>query len=234
MIGCKTLLILCYLCMAISIPVFGVSQFLELSAGTNGGTGFAKPFYSLSISHSVFFDNADILGGFHYTLGQIDLTGQIRLWLIKKEAAALGFGFLQHSGWFLGDGREHDFFGSVHGSFGSPARFNFSFEASYMYKYSVIKTIRSYVPFLSDKGAAFSLKLQKEFDSRLLLYGGVSSYEMFRYPLFLMPTYFTGLLYSHPSGLTARSQINVRYSDQLTLTAYINYICISAGVGCKF
>ncbi|HOS30158.1 MAG TPA: hypothetical protein PLR39_05065, partial [Treponemataceae bacterium] len=81
---------------------------------------------------------------------------------------------------------------------------------------------------------ALSLRLQREFASRLLFYGGMSSYEIYRFPLFLMPTYFLGLLYSHPAGLTARSQISVRYSDQLTLTAYVNYISISAGVGCKF
>ena len=64
---CRILFILCYLFVFLSAPVFGVSQFLELSAGTNGGTGFENPFFSLSIAHSVFFDNADILGGFHYT-----------------------------------------------------------------------------------------------------------------------------------------------------------------------
>lgn len=230
----KTVLLVCSIFLCISAPAFGVTHFLEVSAGTNGGTSFDKPFFSFSLIHSIFFDKADIFGGFHYTLGQIDLTAQARLWLIKEESIALGFGFLQHSGWFLGCGREHDFFGSLHTSFGSLARLNFSFDASYMYKYSVIPSIRSYVNNLVDKGLAFSLKFQKEFKSSFLTYAGVSSYELFRYPLFLMPTYFFGFLYTHPSGLTAKTQVNIRYSDQFTLTSYINYINISAGVGCRF
>lgn len=231
---CRILFILCYLFVFLSAPVFGVSQFLELSAGTNGGTGFEKPFFAFSLSHNIFIKKADFFGGFQYTLGQIDVTGRVRIWLVQKESAAFGFGLLQHSGWFLGDGREHDFFGSVYGSIGSISRCNFSFDASYTYKYSVIPAIRSSVKFLSDNGLALSLRLQREFASRLLFYGGMSSYEIYRFPLFLMPTYFLGLLYSHPAGLTARSQINVRYSDQFTLTAYINYVCLTAGVGCKF
>lgn len=230
----KLVLLLCFFILCCVFPVFGVSQYLELGAGTNGGTGFYKPFFAFSLGHGISFNKIDFFGGAHYTLGQIDLTARARIWIVQKESIALGFGILQHTGWFLGSGREHDFFGSVYASFGKPERFNFSFDASYAYKYSVIPSIRTSVPFLSDKGIAFSLQLQKEFASAFLLYGGVSSYELYRFPLFLMPAYFAGLLYTHPSGLTARSQVNVRYSDQFTLTAYINYICITAGIGCRF
>ncbi len=230
----KSVFIIFVIILCLAFPSYGMTQFLELTGGTNGGTGFDKPFFSFSLMHSMFFNKVDFISGFHYTLGQIDITARARVWLLKKEAAALGFGFLQHSGWFLSSGREYDFYGSVYGSFGSLSRFNFLFDASYTYKYSIIPSIRYSVPYISDKGIAFSIKLQKEFDSKFLVYGGVSSYEFFRYPLFLMPTYCAGFLYSHPSGLTARANIDVRYSDQFTLTAYINYVCLSAGVGCKF
>ena len=189
---------------------------------------------SLSLQNTVFTKHAQLFTGFHYTLRQIDLTAQALWWLVHTETLSLGFGALHHSGWFLGYGREYDFLASIYGSFGSIERFNLWFDASYSRKFSVVPSIQSNVRYLQDRGIAFTIKMQKEIAHDFLIYAGVSSYENYRYPLFLLPTYFSGVLYSHPCGFSARMQIDVRYSDQLTLTAYVNHVCVKAGLGWMF
>lgn len=216
------------------LPLSATSDFIELSVGTSGGTGFEKSFVSLALQNTVYTKHAQLFTGFHYTLGQIDLTTQARWWFVNTESLSLGIGAQYHSGWFLDYGKEHDVFASICGSFGSVKRFNLLLDASYVTKFSVVPSIRPNVRYLQDNGIAFIIKMQKEFVQQFLTYAGVSSYEAYRYPLFLTPIYFVGVLYSHPAGLTLRTQLDVRYSDQFTITSYITHVCIRAVLGWRF
>lgn len=171
--------------------------------------------------------------GIHFIKGAANLLVFPRWYFFENGYFDIGLLFLYHFNCFYDLAFEHDLFYGLAFRVGSASTMGYEIDISLMQKYTSIHSISASVPFLLNNGLALKIKLNRLILQKLLASFSIASYDEFYYPLFLFPIYTLELEYKLNDAWKLAGQLAVSYTDQFTLTSYMNIIAFKMALSYK-
>ncbi len=192
---------------------------------------FASLMYELDLKlrdHSI-----KTVFGIHFIKGAANLLVFPRWYFFESKNFDAGLLFLYHFNYFYDLAFEHDLFYGFAFRAGSAGTLEYEMDISLMQKYTSIHSIAASVPFLLNNGLALKIKLNRQISPKLFASFSVASYDEFYYPLFLFPVYALELEYKLSDAWKLAGQLAISYTDQFTLTSYMNIVAFKMALSYK-
>ena len=210
-----------------------VSQSFRYALGRNNGTGF-EPFRTTAqFLYTFEVPSADVSAGMQMTSATFDFTSEGIWWFARGTRIRTGTGLVYHYLLLDNISATNDFMLSMYMQIRPFRPLMVDLNAGIQYKIDQVFAVKEEIPWLQNCNPAFRIRLccmlgQSE------LYSEIASYETFRYMLFLAPSFTFGALYRWPDGVWAGTELCVRYTDMMTLSAYYDSTEIRAYLGLRF
>jgi hypothetical protein len=219
-----------------SAPWFSSEMFekhsIEVNVNVNNGTGVEL--YRTAGSAVYHYEGSSVSGtaGVQFSKWTTDITAQGVWYPLKFRKVKFGFGALYHFGRFRNIEYEQDFFLGAYCAFQPNEHFYINTDVSGTIKITGIPSLPREFSRLRDNGLALSVGIGTVFARRFRVEVSIASYELFRYHLFLHPTFATSLEYVFENGFYTGVTMGVRYSDIFTLTSHVDnyYGSIALGI----
>jgi hypothetical protein len=217
-------------------PWFSSDIFERHSIGThiniNNGTGVELYRVAGDVMYRFEGDRLSGTAGVQCSTWTTDIVTNGVWYPLKFRKFKIGFGALYHFGRFRNVEYEHDFFLGTYLAFQPFEHFYINTDISGSIKITYIPSLPREFNTLRDNGLALSVHIGTVFAKRFRVEAVIASYEMFRYHLFLNPTFSLSTAYVFKNGFFAGLTMGVRYSDIFTLTSHVdNYFgLVSFGV----
>ncbi len=221
---------------SLSSADFSSGTFLSAGMVYHRGTGvYNYLFADFSANYTDSMVSAEA-SGFLSEMSR-DITFRYGVMPLKAGRFRFGFSALIHCGWLRDDISEYDtacFFDIVF-RYGKTGRcWSVYFSSGVDVKNTIISGTPQTVPALSDTFFLFELKTEKEILGRAKIFLSFASFEPFRIPQFLAPVFSFGGVYALNENFRFGFDMHIRFSDMLTLTAYITGIQAGASAMYRF
>jgi len=195
---------------------------LQVQANVNNGKGVEL--YRMAAGAVYKYADKYISGtvGLQYSIWTTDFVASGVWYPLRFKKVKIGIGALYHFGRFSNIEYEHDFFLGTYLAYQPFEHFYVNADVSGTIKMSHIASLPREINMLRDNGVALSIQIGTVFAKQLRIEAVVSSYEMFRYHLFINPTFSLNTAYVFKNGFYIEVAMGVRYSDIFTLTSHVD------------
>ena len=150
----------------------------------------------------------------------------------------IGLGSTYHFSHLYNVGSIHDLLASFEYTLTIPHTFIFFAQTGYMHQWITIPVLRGRTIVIGQPSLTMALHFTGIIKKEWYLGGGLSSYEIFRYPIFANPSLGVDLYYRSegqhfPKGFYLGLEGIVRYSDLFTFSGYPENFIIKSVIGIK-
>ncbi len=195
----------------------------SLSYGFNSQEGFEtyisflQPFVYVNTSHFSAFT------GMQINKGSFDFTSSGIFWPFHTERLRVGLGLDYHYNYYDAVSRTNDFIINTYFQTRPFQKFGIDLSLGYLFKARTIFAIEDYKPILWSRCPAISIKANFYPVDSVNLFFKASSYEAFRYFIFLAPSFTFGTkVCPKDSKLFIAYDVTFRYVDFFTLSTYFD------------
>lgn len=150
----------------------------------------------------------------------------------------IGIGTTYHFSYLYKIGSIHDLLASFEYTRTIPHTFIFFMQLGYMHQWIAVPVPQSRTIVISQPSLTMALHFTGIIKKEWYLGGGISSYELFRYPIFANPSISVDLYYRPertrlPKEMYIGLEGIVRYSDLFTFSGYPKNVIIKSVIGMK-
>lgn len=204
--------------------------FVQLDLNYFAERGIERDITAFSFEAGVIENKFKFLAGTHFYEDVFDFTTcfeyypNLTFWKRDFGDIFLGFGFTYHFQNYFHYMAENDFILDTSFNIKTKNNFIFSQGCGFAVKDSQVYAIKNNVPHLWDYYLTPFISFRKIWQNGMEASLGCFSHEMYRYPLFISPSYTFGIGYNFDSGLRLFSEATARISDGFTTAPYLDRV----------
>ena len=181
---------------------------------------------------------AKITVGMQFTSANTDILLKAMFTPLNTLHHTIGLGSTYHFSHLYNVGSIHDLLASFEYALTIPHTFIFFAQTGYMHQWITIPVLRGRTIVIGQPSLTMALHFTGIIKKEWYLGGGLSSYELFRYPIFANPSLGVDLYYRSegqhfPKGFYLGFEGIVRYSDLFTFSGYPENFIIKSVIGIK-
>lgn len=190
--------------------------FTAIAANTN--SGFEPYIFSFQLGYNIETTSASGTGAWHFAHNNIQSANEGIWWPLRFKCVRLGLGGTISLNFDIQYAFEFNALPGIYVEYFPFKRFLLSYHVNYLFKGRRIFAISDYEPFLINHSAAMGIRFHLFPGNGFSLYAGADSTELFRYSIFVAPTFTTGIMYSY-ERFSFLFELNARYIDFFTLSS---------------
>ena len=208
------------------------------AASFNIKKGLEPNIFYFDILGQYFSRFAKITVGMQFTSANTDILLKAMFTPLNTLHHTIGLGSTYHFSHLYNVGSIHDLLASFEYTLTIPHTFIFFAQTGYMHQWITIPVLRGRTIVIGQPSLTMALHFTGIIKKEWYLGGGLSSYEIFRYPIFANPSLGVDLYYRSegqhfPKGFYLGLEGIVRYSDLFTFSGYPENFIIKSVIGIK-
>ncbi len=191
--------------------------FSSFTANTH--TSFEPYVFSLQTGYVFEKENLSTTTALHFARESIQITEEGVFWPFRFSRLRMGFGGVVNIHFDSVYDTEINFLPGFYIQFKPFSIFMLSAHTNYFSKGRFIYSVSDAQPILINRSVALGIRASFYPNKSFMLYISLDSTEIFRYMIFMVPTFALGATYNANSNWMFLAEINVRYVDFFTLSA---------------
>ena len=190
--------------------------FSAIAANTD--SGFEPYIFSVQLGYHFDAPSVSATEALHFARNDIQSATEGIWWPLTVRTVRLGVGGTVDVHFDIKFAFELNVLPGIYIEYFPFKKFLFSAHVNYLFKGRRIYSISDYEPFLINHSAAMGIRFHFFPGNGFCLYAGADSTELFRYSIFVAPTFNTGIMYRY-GDFSFLGELNVRYIDFFTLSS---------------
>ena len=211
---------------------------ISAASSFNIQKGLEPNIFYFDILGQYFSRFAKITGGMQFTSANTDVLLKTMFTPLNTLRHTIGLGPTYHFSHLYNIGFIHDILASFEYTLVIPHTFIFFTQTGYMHQWIIIPVPRSRTIVIDQPSITMAFHFTGIIKKEWYIGGGISSYEIFRYPVFANPSLGVDLYYRSdgqhfPKGFYLGLEGILRYSDLFTFSGYPENFIIKSVIGMK-
>ncbi len=226
----KTILFF-YLTILCLIPVFsteaesffdreGIQHTLRLGLGVNSGQGFEPYKTMIQPEFTIESEKLSFFGGSQIANKMLNFTVQGVWWPWHSQKVRFGAGGLFNYNLFFETSQTNNIMPGLFLEVRPATFFGLKMDVDCLFKFRDIFAIDEYKKWLYSWCGGLNLELDLYLPGEFMVYSKISSYEMYRYMMFMAPSFTFGISETKTKPFSFTLEASVRYTDFFTSSNY--------------
>ena len=209
---------------------------ISTAASFNIKKGLESNIFYFDVVFRYFCRFVELTTGLQFTSANTDTVCKVMYTPLNTIRHKIGIGTSYHFSGLYNTGSVHDLLASFEYTFTLPKTFIFFVQTGYMHQWIRIPVPHSRAIVISQPSLTMALHFTGIIKQEWFIGGGISTYELFRYPVFANTSLSLDFYYRSkgrylPKGFYVGVEGIVRYSDLFTFSGYIGNVVFKSVVG---